>query len=237
MPFKSERQRRYLWKFHPDIARRWTEEEKLKRNPPSKGFQWLNAGTFSDIYRKGFRVEALIYQDRHGHIDLSKDIMVSVRDKVSENAKRFIPDIHRKRIDINSDGLKEFIYEMPYYESCDDYNGFDKNEKISGKTTSVEEQVSEISKKKSQYSLDDEDIEGIEEALIAFRLEAESMGLNFVNDMRNRNLVKKGDQLILLDTFYAADDSEELIISRWNEESPRFIRSMKQLLKSLTQNL
>ena len=26
MPFKSEKQRRYLWANHPDIARRWTEE-------------------------------------------------------------------------------------------------------------------------------------------------------------------------------------------------------------------
>ena len=26
MPFRSERQRRYLWKFHPDIAKRWSDE-------------------------------------------------------------------------------------------------------------------------------------------------------------------------------------------------------------------
>jgi len=26
MPFKSEKQRRYLWKFHPDIAREWTDK-------------------------------------------------------------------------------------------------------------------------------------------------------------------------------------------------------------------
>lgn len=26
MPFQSERQRRYLWMFHPDIAKRWTAE-------------------------------------------------------------------------------------------------------------------------------------------------------------------------------------------------------------------
>jgi len=26
MPFKSEKQRRYLWAKHPDIARRWTKK-------------------------------------------------------------------------------------------------------------------------------------------------------------------------------------------------------------------
>lgn len=26
MPFKSERQRRYMWVHHPRVARRWTEE-------------------------------------------------------------------------------------------------------------------------------------------------------------------------------------------------------------------
>lgn len=26
MPFQSEKQRRYLWAKHPDIARRWSKE-------------------------------------------------------------------------------------------------------------------------------------------------------------------------------------------------------------------
>lgn len=26
MPFRSEKQRKYLWMKHPEIARRWTEE-------------------------------------------------------------------------------------------------------------------------------------------------------------------------------------------------------------------
>ncbi len=30
MPFRSEKQRRYLWKFHPDIAERWTKEHGSK---------------------------------------------------------------------------------------------------------------------------------------------------------------------------------------------------------------
>jgi len=30
MPFKSEKQRRYMWMKHPKIAKRWAEEEKVK---------------------------------------------------------------------------------------------------------------------------------------------------------------------------------------------------------------
>jgi hypothetical protein len=31
MPFKSEKQRRYLWKNEPKIAREWTEEYGSKQ--------------------------------------------------------------------------------------------------------------------------------------------------------------------------------------------------------------
>ncbi len=27
-PFKSEAQRRYLWKFHPKVARKWVHEKR-----------------------------------------------------------------------------------------------------------------------------------------------------------------------------------------------------------------
>ena len=30
MPFRSEKQRRFLWMKHPDIARRWTKEHGSK---------------------------------------------------------------------------------------------------------------------------------------------------------------------------------------------------------------
>ena len=35
MPFQSEAQRRYLWLKHPEIARKWANEEKRKQ-PESK---------------------------------------------------------------------------------------------------------------------------------------------------------------------------------------------------------
>lgn len=30
MPFKSEKQRRFMWSQHPDIAQRWADEGKKK---------------------------------------------------------------------------------------------------------------------------------------------------------------------------------------------------------------
>ena len=33
MPFRSEKQRRYLWAKHPDIARRWTKKYGSKIRP------------------------------------------------------------------------------------------------------------------------------------------------------------------------------------------------------------
>lgn len=36
MPFRSVKQRRYLWSQHPDIARRWTSEHGSKIVPSKK---------------------------------------------------------------------------------------------------------------------------------------------------------------------------------------------------------
>lgn len=38
MPFRSEKQRKYLWAKHPDIARRWAHEygSKLRKIRPKK---------------------------------------------------------------------------------------------------------------------------------------------------------------------------------------------------------
>lgn len=34
MPFKSERQRKYLYAKHPSIAKRWSAEAKAKKQAP-----------------------------------------------------------------------------------------------------------------------------------------------------------------------------------------------------------
>jgi hypothetical protein len=36
MPFRSERQRRFMWAKHPDIAEEWAEEEKQSARPKKK---------------------------------------------------------------------------------------------------------------------------------------------------------------------------------------------------------
>ena len=36
MPFKSEKQRRFMWSQHPEIARRWANESKRKPKRKTK---------------------------------------------------------------------------------------------------------------------------------------------------------------------------------------------------------
>jgi hypothetical protein len=39
MPFRSEKQRKYLWAKHPDIAKRWSDEYGSKPQPKKKTFK------------------------------------------------------------------------------------------------------------------------------------------------------------------------------------------------------
>lgn len=36
MPFKSEKQRRFMWAKHPEIAQRWADEAKAGKKPKKK---------------------------------------------------------------------------------------------------------------------------------------------------------------------------------------------------------
>ena len=36
MPFKSEKQRKFMWSQHPEIAQRWADEEKKKKHHRKK---------------------------------------------------------------------------------------------------------------------------------------------------------------------------------------------------------
>jgi hypothetical protein len=62
MPFRSEAQRRYLWKFHPEIAQRWSDEygsqvvrppkeKELPETSTPKGAEWTT-GLSSPAIRK-----------------------------------------------------------------------------------------------------------------------------------------------------------------------------------------
>ena len=48
MPFKSEKQKGYLWANHPEIARRWTKKygsESVQNSPDGKNLPpWMNKG-------------------------------------------------------------------------------------------------------------------------------------------------------------------------------------------------
>lgn len=223
MPFKSEKQRRYLWKFHPDIARRWTEE--MKRNPASTGFRKIARGTFSDVYSNDSTVEVIVLPDRHGSVDVSKDIVVEVRELVSENAQRFLPQISRDRYESG-----EFIYTMPFYEPCKIRLGNDL--KLVAKDASLQDQVLVLASYFSEI-----DLAGIVEAMIALREKTSELGLKYINDFSTRNLAMSGDQLILLDIFYAESASVKLLKQRWINAEKIKVNLLKQLLKHLTQLL
>ena len=41
MPFKSEKQRKFMWAKHPEIARRWTDKYGSKPRPSAKALDTL----------------------------------------------------------------------------------------------------------------------------------------------------------------------------------------------------
>lgn len=45
MPFKSEKQRAYLWANHPDIAKRWSDKygSKIQAKPKSIGEAYVKS--------------------------------------------------------------------------------------------------------------------------------------------------------------------------------------------------
>lgn len=47
MPFKSEKQRRFLWAKHPEIAEKWTEEHGSEPQP-DKPHRALSDKQFKD---------------------------------------------------------------------------------------------------------------------------------------------------------------------------------------------
>lgn len=51
MPFKSEKQRRYMWKKHPEVARRWADEERRWQEQGGfNGEEW-KPPSFNEILR------------------------------------------------------------------------------------------------------------------------------------------------------------------------------------------
>ncbi len=104
----------------------------MKRNPPSKGYKHFSVGAFSSAFRKEDRVELIIkpttwtHKDDTVRYDMSRELLIMARNRVSEPAKKHLPDIRRERIDICDSGEEffnleiehqaEIVYSMPYYD-------------------------------------------------------------------------------------------------------------------------
>ena len=203
----------------------------MKKNPKSEGFERFSDGSHSDAYIKGDRVEVIVTSNIHGDIDISKDIITDAREIVSENAKRFLPEISRNRTDSRKLGkhtLHEFIYEMPFYENYSGALPFN-DVRLYGKTSPINLQLEAVSE---CYSGDD--LEGITEAILCMIKLSEAAGVAYVNDFSKRNLAMSGDQLILLDIFYTSGGNVNLMNKRWNSSKLHGFNPLKQLLKYLT---
>jgi hypothetical protein len=108
----------------------------MKRNPPTKGYKHFGVGAFSSAFRKKKRVELIIkpttwtHKDGTVRYDMSRELLIMARDRVSESAKKHLPDIKRERIDICDSGDEfsgieiehqaEIVYSMPYYDDVSD---------------------------------------------------------------------------------------------------------------------
>jgi hypothetical protein len=98
----------------------------MKRNPPSPGFEVIGSGSFATAYCKEGTVELIVkpeisvYHKREVETiyDLSRELLIISRQSAPPAAKKHIPDIKRRRIDIGvTDGYRvaEFVYSMPKY--------------------------------------------------------------------------------------------------------------------------
>lgn len=53
MPFKSQKQEKYMWANHPSLARKWKEEGKEERKPvPDKIAQMAQAAGWHDLFNR-----------------------------------------------------------------------------------------------------------------------------------------------------------------------------------------
>ena len=84
------------------------------KNPPSPDFEPLGSGSAAEAYRNKQLVE-IIAKSKRGLYDVSRDIVIEARERLPARLKKYLPIIHRKRVDRTSAGTPEFIYEMPFY--------------------------------------------------------------------------------------------------------------------------
>ena len=111
---------------------------ELNRNPPSKGFKRLGGGYCAVAHTDNKEVELIVGPVRitdEGFVeyDLSREIMISVREEAPPRLKKYFPDIRGSRIELSSSydactvlgnnvRLPEIIYTMPLYRRVDSAN-------------------------------------------------------------------------------------------------------------------
>lgn len=221
MPFKSDKQRKYMFANLPEIAERWAAEYKhqLARNGRVEridisDFEEIGEGSYSKAYAINNEVFAFTTETAWKNIDASKEILVKSRKLLSKNAIRFVPEIERHKItaiEFYGKPYRTLVYKMPMYQS---YRG-----KIDfAKSTEVDYTIEKFRK----INLSQEDISGISECLECWFLiakefnssELDKYGIRITFDFAQRNLAMKNGQLILLDPFFLVAKTDD-VLEKW----------------------
>lgn len=118
----------------------------ITRNPPSPGFLYIGEGSYAEAYHKNEDVEIICkpqFTVSRGEIedlewDLSRELMILARERAGKSAKKYLPQISRKRIDFGTYKqddeefeIQELVYSMPLYRSSLSDNNMYYSEEIS----------------------------------------------------------------------------------------------------------
>jgi hypothetical protein len=102
----------------------------MKRNPPSKGFNFIGEGVNAKVFKKDAQIEIICHPqfnlERNSCVhslnvaadvqyDLSRELMIKARELASPSARKHLPVIFRDRIDLNEDGIPEIVYSSIEY--------------------------------------------------------------------------------------------------------------------------
>lgn len=57
MPFRSEKQRRFMWSKHPEIAKRWASEAKGKKGRKARKKKKPDGRAYANVRRAVFKLK------------------------------------------------------------------------------------------------------------------------------------------------------------------------------------
>lgn len=107
MPFKSEKQRRYLWGKRPDIARRWAEEEKVAKSAfgvdhGSEIAKFKIGGLFRGRKAAPAKISPAAQPGKYTHPQAEKNIAGMVRSGQKQGADMDVVGSARRALSTNS---------------------------------------------------------------------------------------------------------------------------------------